>query len=47
VNLSAGKQSEKKLGLAFSLTYDYIKSLGTYNNEGKLHGIGVQYRKNG
>jgi hypothetical protein len=47
INLAGGKQNEKKLGLAYSLTYNYIKSLGTYNQEGKLNGLGVQYRKNG
>ena len=30
-----------------SLTYDYVKCLGAYNKEGSLHGLGVQYRKNG
>lgn len=47
IHLIGSKGNEKKLGLSYSLTYDYIKSLGSYNQEGKLHGLGVQYRKSG
>lgn len=47
VSLEGGKQNEKKLGLTLSITYDYIKSLGAYSQDGKLNGLGVQYRKNG
>jgi hypothetical protein len=47
IHLSGNKGNERSLGLSWSLTYDYIKSLGSYSQEGKLHGLGVQYRKNG
>lgn len=41
-----GKQ-DRKLGLSLSLTYDYVKSLGSYSESNRLSGLGVQYRKNG
>ena len=50
VSLAGNKQQKfnnKKLGLTLSLTYDFVKSLGTYNNNDELQGLGVQYRKNG
>jgi|JI9StandDraft_2_1071091.scaffolds.fasta_scaffold93022_1 hypothetical protein len=46
-NARGRKNSDKHLGLKISLSYEYTKCLGTFNKEGHLNGLGVQYRKNG